>query len=70
MIGGLEIAASYDPKSTLVLDKPAHKHGSGVADSYDVCGAVQRSRLDNPGCGDTCYDERHPLNIDAAVEPG
>jgi pimeloyl-ACP methyl ester carboxylesterase len=23
---------------------------------------------DNPGCGDTSYDEKHPLNIDAVVE--
>src|SRR5271157_3348303 len=32
MIGGLEIAASYGPKSALVLDKPASKHGSEAAD--------------------------------------
>jgi pimeloyl-ACP methyl ester carboxylesterase len=23
---------------------------------------------DNPGCGDSSYDEKHPLNIDGVVE--
>ena len=32
MIGVLETAASYGPKRVLVLDKPAQKHGSEVAD--------------------------------------
>jgi hypothetical protein len=46
MILVLETAASYGPKSALVLDEPGHKHGSEVADRLvdDVCGAVQRSR--------------------------
>jgi pimeloyl-ACP methyl ester carboxylesterase len=32
---------------------------------------LQSSRLacaDNPGCGDSSYDENHPLNIDGVVE--
>ena len=32
MIPVLEIAASYGPKSALVLNKPAQKHGSEAAD--------------------------------------
>jgi hypothetical protein len=32
MISGLEAAASYGPKSALVLDEPDHKHGSEAAD--------------------------------------
>jgi hypothetical protein len=32
MICVLETAASYGPKSALVLDEPVYKHGSEVAD--------------------------------------
>src|ERR1035438_917557 len=46
MIGGLEIAASYGPKSALVLDKPAPKHGSEAADRLVMTSAKQCSDLD------------------------
>ena len=46
MIGGLEIAASYGPKSALVLDKPAPKHGSEAADRLVMTSAEQCSDLD------------------------
>ena len=46
MIGGLEAAASYGPKSALVLDEPGHKHGSEVADRLVMTSAEQCSNLD------------------------
>ena len=41
MIGGLEIAASYGPKSAWVLAKPAQKHGSAAADRLVMTSAEQ-----------------------------
>ena len=41
MIGVLEIAASYGPKSALVLDKPAQKHRSEAADRLVMTSAEQ-----------------------------
>lgn len=38
-------AASYGPKSALVLDEPVYKHGSGVADRLVMTSAEQRSDL-------------------------
>jgi hypothetical protein len=46
MIGGLETAASYGPKSALVLDEPVHKHGSEAADRLVMTSAEQCSDLD------------------------
>jgi hypothetical protein len=46
MICVLETAASYGPKSALVLDEPVYKHGSGVADRLVMTSAEQRSDLD------------------------
>src|SRR5271165_1648826 len=46
MIGELEIAASYGPKSALVLHKPAAKHGSEAADRLVMTSAEQCSDLD------------------------
>ncbi len=46
MICVLENAASYGPKSALVLDEPVYKHGSGVADRLVMTSAEQRSDLD------------------------
>src|SRR5260370_41925272 len=46
MICVLETAASYGPKSALVLDEPVYKHGSGVADRLVMTSAQQRSDLD------------------------
>ncbi len=46
MIGGLEAAASYGPKSALVLDEPVHKHGSEAADRLVMTSAKQCSDLD------------------------
>ncbi len=43
MIGVLEIAASYGPKSALVLDKPAQKHRSEAADRLVMTSAEQCS---------------------------
>jgi hypothetical protein len=42
----LEIAASYSPKSALVLDKPAQRHGSKAADRLVMMSAEQWSDLD------------------------
>jgi hypothetical protein len=60
MIGGLEIAASYGPKSALVLDEPVSKHGSETADRLVMtfCGAVQRSRSGD--CKDSRLGPRSP----------
>jgi len=38
MIGGLETAASYGPKSALVLNEPVSKHGSGLAPNNETTG--------------------------------
>src|SRR6266478_2166022 len=46
MIGGLETAASYGPKSALVLDEPVQKHGSEAADRLVMTSAEQCSDLD------------------------
>ena len=46
MMGVLEIAASYGPKSALVLDKPAQQHGSEAADRLVIMSAEQCSDLD------------------------
>jgi hypothetical protein len=46
MISVLETAASYGPKSALVLDEPGHKHGSEVADRLVMTSAEQCSDLD------------------------
>jgi hypothetical protein len=46
MIGELEIAVSYDPKSALMLDKAAQKHGSEAADRLVMTSAEQCSDLD------------------------
>jgi hypothetical protein len=46
MIGVLEDAASYGPKSALVLDEPVSKHGSEAADSLVIAPAEQCSDLD------------------------
>ena len=46
MIPVLEIAASYGPKSALVLNKPAQKHGSEAADRLVMTSAEQCSDLD------------------------
>jgi hypothetical protein len=42
-VGG---AASYGPKSALVLDEPVEKHGSEVADRSVMTPAEERSDLD------------------------
>jgi hypothetical protein len=42
-VGG---AASYGPKSALVLDEPVEKHGSEVADGSVTTPADERSDLD------------------------
>ena len=42
-VGG---AASYGPKSALVLDEPVEKHGSEVADRSVMTPADERSDLD------------------------
>jgi hypothetical protein len=42
----LEVAASYGPKSALVLNEPVHKHGSEVADRLVMTSAEQCSDLD------------------------
>jgi hypothetical protein len=34
LIGGLEVEASYGPKSALALDTPASPHGSEAADAH------------------------------------
>ena len=39
-------AASYGPKSALVLDEPVEKHGSEVADRSVMTPAEERSDLD------------------------
>jgi hypothetical protein len=39
-------AASYGPKSALVLDEPVEKHGSEVADRSVMTSAEARSDLD------------------------
>jgi hypothetical protein len=41
-----ETAASYGPKSALVLNELVYKHGSGVADRLVMTSAQQRSDLD------------------------
>jgi len=46
MIGVLETAASYGPKSALVLDEPFSKHGSEAADRSVMTSAEQCSDLD------------------------
>ena len=46
MIGVPEIAASYGPKSALVLDEPVSKHGSEAADRLVMTSAEQCSDLD------------------------
>ena len=46
MIGVPEIAASYGPKSALVLDQPVSKHGSEAADRLVMTSAEQCSDLD------------------------
>jgi hypothetical protein len=46
MIGALEIAANYGPKSALVLDEPVSKHGSEAADRLVMTSAEQCSDLD------------------------
>ena len=50
-----------------------HGLGCGKADFVEmtVISALHPFRLiaaDNPGCGDSSYDEDHPLNIDGVVE--
>ena len=44
--GVLGTAASYGPKSALVLDKPVQKHGSEAADRLVMTSAEQCSDLD------------------------
>jgi len=51
MISVLETAASYGPKSALVLDEPGHKHGSEVADRLVMTSAEQCSDLDQETAG-------------------
>jgi len=46
MIGVLGTAASYGPKSALVLDEPVSKHGSEAADRLVMTPAEQCSDLD------------------------
>jgi hypothetical protein len=46
MIPVLETAASYGPKSSLVLGKPASKHGSEASDRLVMTSAEQSSDLD------------------------
>jgi hypothetical protein len=46
MIGVLEDAASYGPKSALVLNEPVSKHGSEAGDRLVMTPAEQRSDLD------------------------
>src|ERR1700730_9174914 len=46
MIFALETAASYGPKSALVLDEPVSKHGSEDADRLVMTTAEQCSDLD------------------------
>src|SRR5229473_2120251 len=46
MICARETAASYGPKSALVLDEPVSKHGSEVADRSVMTSAEQCSDLD------------------------
>ena len=41
-----ETAASYGPKSALVLDEPVQKHGSEAADRLVMTSAEQCSDLD------------------------
>src|SRR5271166_5885230 len=50
-----------------------HGLGCSKADFMETTSVsqLQAFRLvcaDNPGCGDSSYDERHPLNIDGVVE--
>jgi len=50
-----------------------HGLGSSKADFTEMTSVpeLQSFRLvcaDNPGCGDSSYDENHPLNIDGVVE--
>jgi pimeloyl-ACP methyl ester carboxylesterase len=50
-----------------------HGLGCSKADFVEMTSVseLQPSRLvaaDNPGCGDSSYDENHPLNIDGVVE--
>lgn len=50
-----------------------HGLGCSKADFMEMTSvpALQSFRLvsaDNPGCGDSSYDENHPLNIDGVVE--
>ena len=46
MIAVLETAASYGPKSALVLDEPVSEHGSEAADRLVMTSAEQCSDLD------------------------
>jgi len=46
MIGRLETAASYGPKSALVLDEPVSKHGSEATDRLVITFAEQGSDRD------------------------
>jgi hypothetical protein len=46
MRGALEDAASYDPKSSLVLSEPVEKHGSEAADRSVMTSVGNDSDLD------------------------